>query len=179
LVGGNSSFIIKIVSLVGGAVVLMIVIAVAVNIFFGDKTNYGTIISIAQTEHEITRLSTLSKASSDQLVINAAANTGLSIDSQEQAWMTFLKNHRQKVDDKVLLLKKDPTTDKKLQTAQTTSTFDVTYVQVMRQQLEAYGNQLKAAYKGATNQQERSLMSSQYDGVQLLLKQWPPVNSSQ
>ena len=152
---------------------MMVIMAVAVNIFFGDKTSFGTIISLAQTEQEIVRLSTLSKSSSDQSVINAATNTSLSIKSQEQAWLAFLKSHRQKVDEKVLAIKKDATTDKKLETALATSTFDVIYVQVMRQQLGAYGNQLKAAYKGATSQQQRSIMSSQYDGVQLLLKQWP------
>ncbi|HTH72616.1 MAG TPA: hypothetical protein VL737_04620 [Candidatus Pristimantibacillus sp.] len=171
--GGGNPFVKQIMFLIGGAVLLMIVIALGINFIFGGKTDMGAILSIAQTEQEIVRVSLASKDATDQSVKNAAVNTELTVGSHQQAWLKFLASHRTKTDAKLLALKRDNTTDAKFTAAQQTSTFNSTFANTMRSQLEAYAEQLKSAYDGASNKQERQMLKDQYGHVQLLLKQWP------
>src|SRR2546423_13391611 len=56
-IGGNA-FLLKLVFIIGGAIVLMIVIGVAANIFLGNRTNLGTLVGIAQSQTELTRIAT-------------------------------------------------------------------------------------------------------------------------
>jgi hypothetical protein len=172
-ISGNS-FIIKIVFLVGGLVVVMIVVAVAMNIFLGDKTNLDTIVSLAQTEQEIARVNgTLSRDLVGQPLKEASMNTELTAKSHIQTWNAFLAKYDRKTDATLLALKQDATTDKRLQIAVQTSTFDNTFTSIVRKELTDYAAEIKQAYQGATNTQEKTIMNSQYKDVQLLLKQWP------
>lgn len=165
--------IMKLLLIIGGAVGFMIIAAVGVNLFLSSKTNLDDLVAIAQTEQEVVRVSVEGKNANSQPIKNAAMSTQLSVKSQQQAWLTFLQKYRRKVKAEELALKKSTKTDQQLTAAQQTSTFDTTYTTVMRSQLDAYAAQLKQAYSGATNKQERTLLNSQYQGVQLLLKQWP------
>ncbi len=171
--GTKDPFITKILLLVGGAVAVMIVLAVIINLFFGSKTNIGTFVALTQTEQEIIRLSDESKNATAQDIKNAAITTRLSTKSHQKQWLSFLAAHNTKVGVEELNLKKDAGADSKLKLAVQTSTFDKTYTAVMRSQLQAYASSLQNAYKGETGQQQRKLLSQQYDDVQLLLKQWP------
>ncbi len=171
-IAGNS-FIIKLVVIIGGAVLLMIVGALVVNLLFGDKTKLGDIISLTATEQELIRISTEGKEANDQPIRNAAMNTQLSVKSHQQDWFSFLALYGQKVAPEQLVLKKNAATDKRLASAKQTSTFDPTYTTVMRSQLETYAAAIKTAYNGATSKTERDLLDTQYTDVRLLLEQWP------
>lgn len=170
---GGDPFIAKVLFLVGGAVVLMIVIAVVVNVFFGSKTNTSGLLGLTQNAQEIIRLSDEAKHADSQDVKNAAINTKLTITSQQYTWLTFLAAHNAKPNPQQLSLKKDPAVDTKLTNAVQSSTFDKTYTQVMRTQLTAYATTLKNTYQAESNAQRRKTLSNQYDAVQLLLRQWP------
>lgn len=170
---GSDPFVSRILFIIGGAVILMVVGALLVNIIFGGKTNLETIVSITQSEQEVVRLAAMGEDATSQPVLNAAINTQLGVKTHQQEWLAFLGQHGRKVESKELALKRNTTTDKKLTTAIQTSTFDTTYTTVMRSQLDAYAAALKSAYQGASDKQERLLLGQQYDEVQLLLKQWP------
>ncbi|HSX16700.1 MAG TPA: hypothetical protein VLH86_01205 [Patescibacteria group bacterium] len=169
----SNPFIVKIVFILGGVVVLMIVAAIAINIFFGSKTNIQDIVDITAVEQEIIRVGAQGATASSESVKDAAINTQASLVTEQQNWIKFLAKRSHKVESKQLVVKKNLDTDKRLTQAQQTSTFDITFTQIMRSQLEAYSTQLKNAYTNATNTEEKKLLASNYHDVQLLLEQWP------
>lgn len=166
-------FITKILLIVGGAVVLMIVLALVVNIFFGGKTSTESIVALAQSEQEIVRLSEMGSTATGQQTKNASINTLVSVKSHQQQWVAFLADHGREIKKDELELKKDASTDSKLENAKQASAFDTTYTALMRSQLELYSAALKGAYDGSSNEQERELLSKHFNDVQLLLEQWP------
>lgn len=170
---GGDSFITKVLFLLGGAVVLMIIVTVAINLLFGGRNNTGALVLLAQNQQEIVRVSSLGKNASSQPVKNAAINTALSVKSQQRDWLEFLSKRGTSPKPEELNLKKDASTDSRLEAAEQTSTFDSTYTSVMRTLLEEYANELKTVYDGTSSQQQRPLLSTHYNEVQLLLKQWP------
>lgn len=175
---GGDTFITKVVFIVGGAIVLMVVLAVVVNLFFGSKTNLDTVVALTKTEQEIARLSAAGEDASNQEIKNSAINTQLVITSHQRSWLTFLGKRGREVKKEELNLGKDTSSDKRLETAKQTSTFDTTYNTLMRSGLTAYASSLKNAYQGASNKQERELLNKHYKDVQLLLKQWPSITVS-
>ncbi len=171
-IGGNS-FMVKLVLLIGGAVILMIISAIVINIFFSNKTNIEDVVGIVQTENEIARVAAQGTKAVTVPVQNAAVTTQLTLTTQQQAWTAFLAKQGRKISPKELVLKKDANTDKQLTQARATSTYDLTLTQLLRTQLEAYKGLLKNAYDNASNKQEKVLLESHYKQTNLLLEQLP------
>lgn len=170
---GGDTFIAKVAFIVGGAIIIMVVGALLVNLIFGSKTNLETLVSLAKTEQEIGRLSDMGKDAVEQQIKNAAINTDLVVTSHQRSWLTFVEKRGREVKSEELNLGKDSSSDRKLTLAKQTSTFDPTYTTLMRASLTDYAKDLKQAYQGATNKQEKLLLDAQYKDVVLLLKQWP------
>ncbi len=172
---GSGSFMVKLAVLLGGAILLIIVIVVGSNLFLGDKTNVADLTTLTQTESEIIRVSGLSSQSSNPLVLNAAINTKLSLTTHQNQWLSYLAKKKTKVSAKQLLAKKSTATDKTLTAAQSASTFDATFITIMRKQLTDYASEIKTAYDNSlpTAKTERNLLHQDYQQVALLLQQWP------
>ncbi len=171
----SNAFIMKLVFIVGSVVLLMITTAIFINIFFGNKTNLDDIVAITQTENELVRVASQGVRANSDDVRNASTNTRLSITTQQAQWLDFLNTRGTKLDNKALALKKDLTTDQKLQAATASTTFDSTFTVIMRTQLTAYAAQLKEAYTNASasNKTERALLNNDYKQIVLLMQQWP------
>jgi hypothetical protein len=174
-VGGltNNPFIMKLIMLVGGAVVLLIVGAIVLNVFFAPKTNVEDIVGITQSEQEIIRIATQGSSAAETSTRNAAISTQLAVTTQQQVWLNYLAQHKRKVPLKELGLKKNTTTDSQLAQARATSTFDGTFRTIMRSQLEAYSILLKDTADNAPEGQQKTTLTTQYNHVQLLLQQIP------
>jgi hypothetical protein len=170
---GGDPFIAKIIVIVGGAVALMIVGALVVNIFLGGKTSIEAYVGLAQSEQEIARLSAEGEDATSQEIKNASAATLLSATSHKQTWVTLLGERGREVKEVELSLKKDATIDTTLENARQSSTFDATYTSTMRTLLEGYASELRAAYDGTSNKDHKETLSKQFEDAQLLLKQWP------
>jgi hypothetical protein len=180
--GGISQnpFITKLLFFAGGAVVLMLVGGFVINMFFGAKTNLGDILAIVQQEQEIIRVSSKITGNTSQATKNAATSTETTVITQQHEWLTFMAQHgRAKIPAKELSLKQSSTTDKRLTQAQATSTFDIVFKQIMRDQLEAYAASLKSAHATATSTKEKALLAEDYNEVQILLEQWPATTTDQ
>lgn len=176
LVGiGGDSFIIKVLLLVGGAIIVMAVLAIAINLLFGSRNSVESLVLLSQDQQEITRLSGLGKDATSQDVKNAAINTLLSVESQQAELMAYLAKRGREVKDVELDLKKDAAADKRLEIAKQASLFDSTYTNLMRTELTDYAQAIKSTYDATTIEQQRDLLNKHYKGVQLLLKQWPPA----
>jgi hypothetical protein len=170
---GGSSFILKVLLILGGAAVLMIVLAIVVNIFFGSKTNIDDIVSLAQTQTEVVRVSAEGGKANDQALRNAAESARETVGSHQQGLLAYLKKHGRTVKTKELGLKKNTNTDKLLLTAQQSNTFDTTYRQILRSELETYRTQIRLALDHAGDELEKSLLSAEYKETDTLLKLLP------
>jgi hypothetical protein len=173
--GGSNSFIMKLVLIIGGAIILVVVTVVVVNVIFGSKTNVSDLTTITETQQEIARVANQNTQISDPTILGAAISARLTVLTQQQLLLTYLNTHGVKVSAKQLALKKDATTDRQLVQAQATSTVDITFTQILRQQLQDYATSLKTAYTNAktTNTKERALLATDYSQTQMLLRQLP------
>lgn len=166
-------FIAKIALLVGGALALMFVTWLVVTLAFGGKTNIETFVSLAQREEEIVRVSALSRDAVSQQIKDAAISTLVSVKSNQNKTLAYLAAHDRKVELEELTLRKDATIDGQLRQAKETSTFDTVYVGIARAQLTAYAEELKNAFDNESDDALRLELAKKYEGVGLLLKQWP------
>jgi hypothetical protein len=171
--GDQSSLLMRIAIAAGGGVVLLFLIFMVWGMLFGSKVNIAGIAELTQIQTELVRLSHEADSSGDQAVRNAAANTLAIAESHRQLWLTFLLDNGRKMADKELRLKASAATDTRLKTAAQTGTFDTEYAEVMRSQLTAYANDIRAAHDKASSDAERNSLAEQFEDIKLLLKQWP------
>lgn len=170
----QNPFVMKLLLIVGGVLILMGAGAFLINTFYGDKTNLNDVLGIVQEEQEILRISEKLTENTAAATKNATASTKGAVTSQQQEWLVYLAQHgRKKIPAKELSLKQNTSTDKRLSQAQATSTFDITYRQVMRAQLEGYAASLKSLHAKSSSKKEKALLAEDYNEVQLLLEQWP------
>jgi len=168
---GGGNFLFKLAVIIGGTVVFIVVAAIIVNVFFGSKTNIDELVGVAQTQSEVIRVSALSSQVSGQALRNAAESTQQTVGSQQQALLAFLKTHGRTLKEKDLALKKNTQTDQTLRSAQQSNTYDIVFMRTLQTELTDYDRSLTTASKNTGNLTERSLLSSQHDDVQTLLKQ--------
>jgi len=173
IMGSNDSFVAKLVLIVGGTVILMIVIAVVVNLLIGGKTNVTDLIAIAETQQEIIRVATKNTTATDPTVIGVGLNTQLVLTTQQQKLITYLQTRGAKIGASTLASKKNATTDQQLQQATAANNFDNVFSQINIQELQGYVSSLKTSYINATSTKEKTILATDYNQAQLLLKQWP------
>lgn len=153
---------------------LMVAVVVISNVFLADKTNIDDLVSLAQHQTEIIRLSgDKDTPATTQGVKNASITTELTVTTQSQEVLKFLGLHGRKVPLAELKLKADPAVDQQLKLAQETSTFDSTFAKVMRDELTEYSQAIITAHDNALGNTEKAMLSKHYGQTQLLLKQWP------
>jgi hypothetical protein len=171
-ISGNP-FLMKILLLIGGAIVLLFAIGILVNILFGSRVNVADLTTITQTQQEIIRIAEEGRAATSQTIKNAAMGTQLALTTQQQETLAFLNKNGKEVKGKELNLKKSSTTDKQLEQAKTAGVFDSTYSRIMREKVEAYASQLRSAHGKALGRTEKTLLTQHFNETQLLLDQWP------
>ena len=169
----GNPFIMKLLFIVGGAVVIMFTLGIVVNIFFGGRTSVEEIVTITQTQQEIVRMSGENTKASDQTIKNAAVSAQLALTSQQTDWLAYLAKNGRGVDAKELALKRNAAIDQQLTQAQQTSTFDVVYGQLMYNNLVAYQGLVKKTLENAANNTEREMLTGDYQEILILLEQWP------
>jgi hypothetical protein len=171
----SNSLVGKLVVIIGGAIVVIVVLVIIVNVVFGGQTNLGTVLKLAETQQEIIRVTNLAANNgiTDDTVAGSAISTKLAVTTQQQNLVAYLTEHRQKVDSKTLALKKDTTSDQRIAQAKATSTLNIVFPQIVRQQLIDYSAEIKTNYNNATSQSLKKILATDYNQTQLLLKQWP------
>jgi hypothetical protein len=178
-IGGRSLFM-QIIVLVGGAAIVMVIIAVAISALTGNKLNTTDLINLAAEQTELISVSTagggmVSQASNQQLAIN----TRLTLETDNRVLLSFLASDRTKVSTKQLGVDANAEIPVELQNAQQSSTVDTVFAQIMQSQLQSYASNIKKDYAEATNSTLRQLLSVDYTQAELLLKQVPSSSSVQ
>ncbi len=158
----SSSMPMRILMVLAGLFVLAIVAAVVVSLLGkgGGAANKDAILSVAQDQTEIIRLSTSGVENSvSQTNKNFSATTKLTMTSSQKELLAFASAKNIKINPKQLPAKQSSTIDTQLATAKSASTFDVVYADVMKRELDSYQADLAAAYKTAGTAGKALLLS--------------------
>lgn len=171
---GGNNFALTLAIIVGGAFIFMIILAAILNAFGSKTLSKGDLITLAQTQNELVRVSQSAAATATQQTTrNLAVTIQLSMITEQKKSLDFLAKNGVKVDDKQLALKQNALTDQQLASAKTTSTFDLVFSQLMQTELENYAKDLKQLNGKAANKTESDLTSTFYSQTQLLISQIP------
>lgn len=173
LSGGNS-FGMLLGLILGGALLLMLVLAIIVSLLGGSKANTGDFISLSQTQQELMRVA--NQGASDathQTTKDLAITAEYTIRSQQREVLAFLATHGKTVGGKELALKQNARTDQQFRAAEATSTFDLVFSQTMQNQLTTYASTLKQLHAAASGKAEREMLSGYYEQTQQLISQIP------
>lgn len=178
LQGGNS-FGMLIGLIVGGALLLMVVLAIIVSLLGGNKANTADLISLSQSQQELMRVAnTGASDATHQNTKDLAITAEYTLRSQQREVLAFLAQHGKVVGEKELALKQNARTDQQFKAAQSTSTFDLVFSQTMQNQLTTYATTLKQLSSTASSRSERELLSGYYEQTQLLISQIPYTQDS-
>lgn len=161
------------VFIIGGTFIFMIIAAIVLNSFGTQKINTDDLVSLAQSQTELIRVSRQGSSASRQGTRSLATTVEYTMKTQLQQTTTLLSEHDRKLGDKELTLKQNAGTDQQFSAAKANSTFDLVYAQVMEKHLQAYSRELQGVLAKATNSDERESLSSYNQQVQLLLTQIP------
>jgi predicted outer membrane protein len=178
--GGGSSMATRALVVVGGLFLLIIIIAVAVNVFAksGASFDKSAVLSVAQDQTEIIRLSTIGVQNSvSQNNKNFSVTTQLGMATEQQNLLAYLATKGYKPNPKSLLLKQSSKTTTLLESATSSSTFDVAYTGVMQQELQAYKQDLTKAYNSAGDS-AKPVLKANYTTADLLLTQLTGTTSN-
>lgn len=173
--GGNLPVTLGII--VGAATILIILIVLFSSLLSGGNSSKSNLISLAQTQTEIMRVSDKGQAGSrSQTVKNLAVTINMSVSSQQHEIIGVLGKNGVKLDEKDLKLKQNGQTDQRLTAAKNTNTFDKEFTQVMQESLEAYANSLRQANGAAKSRTEQELTKKYITQTELLIAQIPYSN---
>lgn len=151
---------------------VMIVLAVVFNALFGTKLNTQQIISIAQKQQEIARISKNAKTKATSLAVkNIAVTSETSLLSSQYELTEFMQSKGKKVDQDALTTSQSKTNDDKLATAEATGTYNRTYVELLDEQLQAYQTALQQAYNAADSKSLKTILSNEFKSASTLQAQ--------
>lgn len=181
--GSGSSF--KKATLVGGALIAVVIVYVMVSsLFLGNKGYQSSFLLVAEQQQEILHfLTATNSGTSDQSKLSAA-NTNLAttlqlaITSSQTDILAYLKSNGYKVNTAALGAKVSTAPDQKLVASQASGTYDLTFDSILTEQLTTYSQYLKAAYTKAPGPKSQELIKSDFDQAQLMLGQVSSSNTS-
>ena len=157
---------------VGAAVLLTLALVLVAVLSRVGSINSADLVGIAQRQAELARISQTPVTSADaQPTRNFAATTMLSLVSEQQSIVHFLAQHGTTVSAPVLQARKNTQTDTALKNAQTSGSYDQTYISLAQSQLQAYSQALKQAFQSAPTVAEKLLLQDAYNQAQLLIAQ--------
>lgn len=166
------------IALLGGAVVVIIIIASVVISALSPKSVTPQLISIAQRQEEIVRVSTdaTTQASSSD-TRNFVTNVEASVTTSQLQVTTYLATHGTKLKAKSLALDQDPQTDTQLADAATANNYDGAVTQELITQLQTYEGLLHTAYSQTSSTSLKAVLQSNFSSADLLLKQAKALQS--
>jgi hypothetical protein len=169
--GGGGSFIKRIVLLAVGVVALFVIGGILIS-SLAPKGSVPGLISIAERQQEIIRVSTAAtQLATTQDGQNLVNNVEVSVTTSQQRLLAYLAAHGVKVGTGTLGSDYSSQTNATLANAAAANDYDLAVAQNLSLQLQAYKALLQSTFKLASNKQTQLLLQSDYNGANLLLKQ--------
>jgi hypothetical protein len=170
---GGNSFMVKIGLLIGGAALVMIVVALLLSAL-APKGNATGMTGIAERQQEMIRVSTNAlqqQLASSQDAKNFLSNIQASISSEQAAVLNYLSANGTKLGSSTLALDHSTETDSQLSYAASANNFDSAVTQNLTSQLQAYQALLKTTYAQTSSTQAKAILQKNFNDSALLLKQ--------
>lgn len=167
---GNS--LITRIAIVGGGLVVLIILAVIVSsvLTSGSKEKTASLLTIAQDQTELIRLSTAGATLTTSIPgQNLAQNVQATVTSDNAKLLSYLRANGTKLSPAQLGLKKSKTADATLLTAQQNNAYDTTFIGLMQADLATYKAALQKAYQADPGPKGKELLSVQYNSADLLV----------
>lgn len=170
--GNSTGQRIAIVAIIVGVLVAFLVLMMI--ILGGGGDNKQNLLTVAQQQTEIARVTALATESSDQSLKNFVMNTQLGVTSDKQSLLNALGENGIKFKDKDLALGQNPDTDQALETAKAAANFDAVIRDTLTELLKDYQASLETAFNQSGNETIKNSLSSAYENAAALLKQVEP-----
>ena len=172
LLTGGSSLAVRVAVVSGGLLVLLIAFIVLKGIIAGSP-KLDSMLTVAQDQQELIHLTTNTGQQQNLSTANQnlAATAQLSLNSAQDQLVNYMTKNGFKVKPKVLTQKVSTSIDTQLTNAATAGTYDQTFQDTIKSQLNTYTDDLKQAYGQISGKNGRALLSSDYNQAQLLLSQ--------
>ncbi|MFZ1484187.1 MAG: hypothetical protein WAS36_04205 [Candidatus Saccharimonadales bacterium] len=168
-----SSMLKRIVLAVIGLAILAVIFAV-VSSFLASGSNSGKqqLKTITQLQEELVGIAKDgTKNIRDQSLKNTATTLQLTTASSQAQLLAYSAKNGFEIDPKELGLLHDSATDKLLADAKSTSTYDTTWKQITRTQLDEYSASIKKLFDQTTKAELKKLLSTSYSNAQLISSQ--------
>ena len=176
LPGGNS-VLARSLLVLGGILVLLVIFIVVKNLLLVDSTNTPLLVAAVSQQQELIHLSSKAvlEPTIEPTTKNFALTTQLTLTSQQQQLLAYLKGQGHKIAPKQLANQVSLATDQQLAAAASASTYDATFRQIMQTDLTTYKQTLQQAFAKTSGDAGRTLINKDYDSAQLLLQQLNPT----
>ena len=169
---GGSSLPKRILLAVGGMFLLLILFVVVKGVVGGNGGSATALVTVAKDQQELIHLATgATQNATTDVTKNFSATALISLQSEQNQLVSYLKTNGHKVAGKELSLKISKATDAQLAAAKSASTFDETYKSIMQEKLKAYQTDIQKAYNQTTGTKGRALLTDDIKAANLLLEQ--------
>ncbi len=156
-----------------GGFVLIVIIWILVALLSSSTTSVSSpLTSIVKQQADIAQVSLAAgQTATEQPTQNFAITTDLSLLSEQNAFVTYLRSLGSKPSSNDLQATPNSKTEASLRAAQNAGVYDQTYIAIAQSQLTTYEHSLQQAFANTNNLKERQLLSSAYNQAQLLMQQ--------
>ncbi len=168
----SSSIVKRAAFFLGIVIILFIIGIILISALSGSSGKFTPITTVLQYQTELLRIATNGETNASQeSTKEVAINLDLSMRSARSQLTTYLAQNGQKVSTTSLTLKRSTAADTQLTTALANSTYDTTFITIIQNDLISYEKALQTAYNANPGPKGRTILSNQFDGASLLLKQ--------
>lgn len=163
------------IGLIGG---ILLIAGLVLTQFLPKGTSGESLLGLIQQQQEIIRVSTQAQQTAQSETIKGFAYTvNLSVSTSQQQLQGYATKAGTKIDPKQLSLKQDAATDKLLENAKATSTYDRTVKKVLSTLLQDYLDQLKETYKQTSNANLKKILDANFSVGKTLIIQADNVSA--
>jgi hypothetical protein len=163
------------IGLIGG---ILLIVGLALTQFLPKGTSGESLVGLIQQQQEIIRVSTQAQQTAQSETIKGFAYTvNLSVSTSQQQLQGYATKAGTKIDPKQLSLKQDATTDKLLENAKATSTYDSAVKKVLSTLLQDYLDQLKETYKQTSSANLKKILDANFNAGKTLIIQADNVSA--
>lgn len=163
------------IGLIGG---ILLIVGLVLTQFLPKGTSGESLLGLIQQQQEIIRVSTQAQqAAQSETTKGFAYTVNLSVSTSQQQLQGYATKAGTKIDPKQLSLKQDATTDKLLENAKATSTYDSAVKKVLSTLLQDYLDQLKETYKQTSSANLKKILDANFSAGKTLIIQADNVSA--
>ena len=159
----GGGFGMKIGMLVGGAVLLMVIVGIVMS-FIPSGLNEKELTALAKSQNEVLRICTDAAGgkAQDSATREFAQTCQMTVTSRQQELLAYTGKHGLKLTTKSLAKSANAQSTRALAASVASSSYDQTFVTIMKADLNKYVADLQAAFKTAKSAEQKALLQNTF-----------------